>query len=80
MSTSPTAGLYFLTTFAIPLLRKSPHPSVLNIASVLGIGASRVSGTLTYSVSKVRPLRRRRGADRQAAGGYRGKTAPGRRR
>ncbi|KAM5346306.1 hypothetical protein ACJ41O_009311 [Fusarium nematophilum] len=45
-------GVYFLTAFFIPLLRKSADPNVCVIASLAAIGNQRSMGSLTYGVSK----------------------------
>ncbi|ORX38888.1 putative short chain dehydrogenase/reductase [Kockovaella imperatae] len=45
-------GVYYMTTFMIPFLRKASHPSVVNIASIAGLANQRAMGSLTYGVSK----------------------------
>ncbi|ORY28186.1 hypothetical protein BCR39DRAFT_535920 [Naematelia encephala] len=43
---------YFMTTFAVPFLRKSDNPSVIIISSVAGLANQRANGSFTYGVSK----------------------------
>ncbi|KAF4460866.1 short chain dehydrogenase reductase [Fusarium albosuccineum] len=45
-------GVYFLTAYFIPMLRKSLDPNVCVIASLAAIGNQRSMGSLTYGVSK----------------------------
>ncbi|ORY26775.1 putative short chain dehydrogenase/reductase [Naematelia encephala] len=45
-------GVYFMTTLLVPLLRKSSNPNVTIIASTAGILNTRMTGSLTYGISK----------------------------
>ncbi|PYH92065.1 NAD(P)-binding protein [Aspergillus ellipticus CBS 707.79] len=45
-------GIYFTTVGFLPLLRKSPAPSVIVIASLAGLANQRAMGTIGHAVSK----------------------------
>ncbi|KEZ42159.1 hypothetical protein SAPIO_CDS6213 [Scedosporium apiospermum] len=45
-------GVYFLTAYFIPLLRKAADPNICVIASLAGIANQRSMGSPTYAVSK----------------------------
>ncbi|KAK1921507.1 hypothetical protein DB88DRAFT_498088 [Papiliotrema laurentii] len=49
-------GAYFLTAGLVPLLRKSPDPSVIIISSIAAIANQRPVSSLTYGVSKAAAL------------------------
>ncbi|TLD33427.1 hypothetical protein PspLS_00174 [Pyricularia sp. CBS 133598] len=45
-------GVYFMTAFCVPLLRKAADPNVVIISSISGLSIQRVLGLPTYSISK----------------------------
>ncbi|EHA51164.1 hypothetical protein MGG_10023 [Pyricularia oryzae 70-15] len=45
-------GVYFMTAFCVPLLRKAVDPNVVIISSIAGLSIQRVLGLPTYSISK----------------------------
>lgn len=45
-------GVYFMTAFCVPLLRKAVDPNVIIISSIAGLSIQRVLGLPTYSISK----------------------------
>lgn len=45
---SLTAGVYFMTTACIPLLRKSDNPSVVVIASIAALANQRYAPLIGY--------------------------------
>ncbi|KAE9579225.1 Rhamnolipids biosynthesis 3-oxoacyl-[acyl-carrier-protein] reductase [Colletotrichum fructicola] len=50
------SGVYFTTVGFVPLLRRSPDPSVIVIASLAAVMNQRAMGTLTYATSKAAAL------------------------
>ncbi|KAF5505646.1 putative galactose dehydrogenase GalD [Colletotrichum siamense] len=50
------SGVYFTTVGFVPLLRKSPNPSVIVIASLAAVMNQRAMGTLAYATSKAAAL------------------------